>query len=142
MKKVQAVLAIIVGLVATAFAGTTLISTSQPASISDASSYVFEANANFDLNSENTDNVYQQIVVAGWGTREMVEAVAKETAGLSDAMVYLLDEQKRSSTLLAILVGLMGVVIALIASSSLAGKTAKSPSHSVSEETEPKVNPA
>jgi hypothetical protein len=83
---------------------------------------VSDANNSFELNSDNTDNVYQQIVVANWGTRQMTEAVASELFSLRDRVDYLVVQQANSSALLAVAVFLLGVITLLIALNNFQGR--------------------
>jgi|GEM_PF-1137566 len=48
----------------------------------DFSADIALAESNYDLNSDNTDNVYQQQVVAQWGIREMVTVTANQNAAM------------------------------------------------------------
>jgi multisubunit Na+/H+ antiporter MnhC subunit len=123
MNKVMAVLAIIVGVASTAFAAVSFSQSSEGYSLSTSASSIEEAESNYDLNAANTDNVYQQIVVAGWGTREMTKAAAGELAAMRDGMEFLVQEQKRSASLLATMVALMGVIITLLAFGFMAQQT-------------------
>lgn len=118
MRKVQAVAAVLLGLGAAVFAFSALPQTFQSVTFSSFSSGVTEAQANYDLNAANTDNVYQQIVVAGWGTKDMTQAVAQESAAIKNGVQYLLQEQQRSSAMLIVLVGLMAVLVILQASTA------------------------
>lgn len=43
-------------------------------------SLISAALANYDINAENTDNVYQQQVVAAWGVKDLVEVTARQNA--------------------------------------------------------------
>lgn len=118
MRKVQAVAAVLLGLGAAIFAFSALPQTFESVTFSNFSSGVTEAQANYELNSANTDNVYQQIVVAGWGTKDMTEAVAQEAASIKSGVQFLLQEQQRSSAMLIILVGLMAVMVILQATTA------------------------
>jgi multisubunit Na+/H+ antiporter MnhC subunit len=123
MNKLVAIVAIVVGVASTAFAAVSFSQSTEGYWLSTSSSAIDEADSNYDLNAANTDNVYQQIVVAGWGTREMTKAVAEEVAAMRDGMEFLVQEQKRSATLLATMVALMGVIITLLSFGFMAQQT-------------------
>jgi hypothetical protein len=131
MNKVMAIVAIVVGVASTAFAAVTFSQSAGGYWLSTSSSAIDEADSNYDLNAATTDNVYQQIVVAGWGTREMTKAVAGEVAAMRDGMEFLVQEQKRSASLLATMVALMGVIITLLSfgfmaqQAQISGRTSK-----------------
>ena len=130
MNKLQVIAAVILGLLAAAFGGYSFSQTFGEVSLSSSSSGVTEANANYEINSANTDNVYQQIVVAGWGTKDMTEAVARETAAVRDGMQQLIVEQQRTSALLAIMVAFMGAatfILALGSRSRVSTKASEEP---------------
>lgn len=115
MNKVIGIVAVLIGVASTGFAAVNFAESTERYWISTSSDEIDEAEANYELNSGNTDNVYQQIVVAGWGTREMTKAVANQTAAMRDGMELLVIEQKRTSQLMASLVALMGVIITILA---------------------------
>lgn len=117
MKKFQAVIAVLLGLGAAVFAFSNLPQTFESVTFSGYSSNAADAAANYELNAANTDNVYQQIVVAGWGTKDMTQAVAQEAAAIRDGVQFLLSEQQRTSAMLIVLVGLMALMVVLQASS-------------------------
>ena len=131
MNKLVAIVAIVVGVASTAFAAVTFSQSAGGYWLSTSSSAIDEADSNYDLNAATTDNVSQQIVVAGWGTREMTKAVAGEVAAMRDGMEFLVQEQKRSATLLATMVALMGVIITLLSfgfmaqQAQISGRTSK-----------------
>ena len=136
MNKLQVIAALILGLSAAAFGGYSFSLTFGEVSLSSSSSGVTEANANYEINSSTTDNVYQQIVVAGWGTKDMTEAVARETAAVRDGMQQLIVEQQRTSALLAIMVAFMGAatfIQALGSRSRLSTKVSDEPARANSE---------
>jgi len=131
MNKVMAIVAIVVGVASTAFAAVSFSQSTGGYWLSTSSSEIDEAESNYDLNASTTDNVYQQIVVAGWGTREMTKVVAGEVSAMRNGMDFLIQEQKRSATLLATMVALMGVIITLLAfgfmaqQAQISGRTSK-----------------
>ena len=135
MNKVMAVVAIVVGVASTAFAAVSFSQSSGGYWLSTSASSIDEADSNYDLNAASTDNVYQQIVVAGWGTREMTKAVAGEVAAMRDGMEFLVQEQKRSASLLATMVALMGVIITLLSFGFMAQQTQTSGRKSKSKST-------
>jgi multisubunit Na+/H+ antiporter MnhC subunit len=123
MNKVMAVVAIVVGVASTAFAAVSFSQSAGGYWMSTSSSSIDEADGSYELNASTTDNVYQQIVVAGWGTREMTKAVAGEVAAMRDGMEFLVQEQKRSASLLATMVALMGVIISILSFGFMAQQT-------------------
>lgn len=125
MNKLQIIAALILGLSAAAFGGYSFSQTFGEVSLSTSSSGVREAKANYELNSATTDNVYQQIVVAGWGTKDMAEAVALETAAVRDGVQQLIVEQQRTSALLAIMVAFMGAATFILALGTRGGASRK-----------------
>jgi hypothetical protein len=83
---------------------------SPQSSFSTSSSAADTATSNYDLNASNTDNVYQQIVVAGWGTRDMLEVIANQTDGLdviAEQLVMAQETQVRLQVIQLILTGLL-----------------------------------
>lgn len=79
-----------------------------------SSSDADDATANYDLNALSTDNVYQQIVVAGWGTRDMLEVIANQTDGLDRMAVAINETQRVQIQLQTIQIVLLGVLILAI----------------------------
>jgi ABC-type cobalt transport system substrate-binding protein len=90
----------------------------QPAeySASDGRSLVRVAESNYEVNSENTENVYQQQVVALWSIRELDTIQAQQNATIIDGQIGILEGQAKSqawaqatSLLLVLLIGLIGM---------------------------------
>lgn len=79
-----------------------------------SSSDADDATANYDLNALTTDNVYQQIVVAGWGTRDMLEVIANQTDGLDRMAVAINETQRVQIQLQTVQIVLLGVLILAI----------------------------
>jgi len=88
---------------------------SQPASVtaSDGRSQISAAESSFEFNSDNTENVYQQQVVALWAIRDLSEVQAEQNATLINSQVAVLERQSRllawgqaSTVLLVLLIGL------------------------------------
>jgi hypothetical protein len=122
MKKIISVMAFIAAFSAAVFAGLTFSDSMEENFFVVPDFTVSDANNSFELNSDNTDNVYQQIVVANWGTRQMTEAVASELFSLRDRVDYLVVQQANSSALLAVAVFLLGVITLLIALNNFQGR--------------------
>jgi hypothetical protein len=72
------------------------------------------ATADYELNASTTDNVYQQIVVAGWGTRDMLEVIANQTGGIDVMAEAILASQQREAQLETIQIILLAFVIGLL----------------------------
>jgi hypothetical protein len=125
MRKLTAIFAIIIGLSATFFAGVSFSESSQEIALSSPNNVIAQADSLFDDNSENTDNVYQQIVVANWGVREMAKAVALEVQALSDRTEALIPLQQQTSSLLAAMVALLGIITVLLALNFLPASASK-----------------
>ena len=115
MKKIISVLALVVSFASAAFAGLAFSESLEEVTFSGPSASIYEANSNFDLNSLNTENVNQQIVVANWGTKDMTEVVASELGSLRNRMDFMVDQQSMSSSLLSVAVLLLGVITLLTA---------------------------
>lgn len=115
MKKIISVLALVVSFASATFAGLALSESLEEVTFSGPSASIYEATANFDLNSLNTENVNQQIVVANWGTKDMTEVVASELGSLRNRMDFMVDQQIMSSSLLSVAVLLLGVMTLLTA---------------------------
>jgi tRNA A22 N-methylase len=79
-----------------------------------SSSDADDATANYDFNALTTDNVYQQIVVAGWGTRDMLEVIANQTDGLDRMAVAINETQRVQIQLQTVQIVLLGVLILAI----------------------------
>jgi tRNA A22 N-methylase len=79
-----------------------------------SSSDADDATSNYDLNALTTDNVYQQIVVAGWGTRDMLEVIANQTDGLDRMAVAINETQRVQIQLQTVQIVLLGVMILAI----------------------------
>lgn len=115
MKKIISVLALVVAFASASFAGLAFSESLEEVTFSGPSASIYEAKTDFDLNSLNTDNVYQQIVVANWGTKDMTEVVASELGSLRNRVDFLVEQQSSSSSLLAVAVLLLGVMTLLTA---------------------------
>lgn len=122
MKKLISVFALVISLASGAFAGFALSNSMEEASFSSPSSSISEANFDFDLNSLKSDNVYQQIVVANWGTKDMTQVVASEMGSLRNRVDFLVEQQSTSSSLLAVAVVLLGVMTLLTAVNNFQGR--------------------
>lgn len=92
--------------------------TSQPADVaaSDGSLLISAAESDYDLNSENTENVYQQQVVALWAIRDLDTIQARQNATLINSQIAVLDKQAKlqawsqsTTVLLVLLIGLVGM---------------------------------
>lgn len=118
MKKITSVFALVIAFASAAFAGLAFSDSMEEVSLSSPSASIFEANTDFDLNSLNTDNVYQQIVVANWGTKDMTQVVASELGSLRSRVDFLVEQQSTSTSLLAVAVFLLGVMTLLTAMSN------------------------
>jgi tRNA A22 N-methylase len=79
-----------------------------------SSSDADDATSNYDLNALTTDNVYQQIVVAGWGSRDMLEVIANQTDGLDRMAVAINETQRVQIQLQTVQIVLLGVMILAI----------------------------
>jgi hypothetical protein len=79
-----------------------------------SSSDADDATANYDLNALTSENVYQQIVVAGWGTRDMLEVIANQTDGLDRMAAAINETQRVQIQLQTIQIVLLGVLILAI----------------------------
>jgi hypothetical protein len=115
MKKIISVLAFVAAFSSAVFAGLAFSDSMEAKQFSEPSAKIYEAKSDFNANAANTDNVYQQIVVANWGTKDMTEVVASELGSLRDRVDYLVEQQTSSSALLAIAVFLLGVITLLTA---------------------------
>jgi|GEM_PF-5484732 hypothetical protein len=81
------------------------------------SSAADQATSGYELNALTTDNVYQQIVVAGWGTRDMLEVIANQTDGLdrmAEAIAQTQQTQIQLQTVQIILLGVLIIAIVLL----------------------------
>lgn len=115
MTKIISILALVVSFASAIFAGLAFSESLEEVTFSGPSASIYEANANFDLNSLNTENVNQQIVVANWGTKDMTEVVASELGSLRNRVDFMVDQQVMSSSLLSVAVLLLGVMTLLTA---------------------------
>lgn len=115
MKKIISVVALVVAFASASFAGFVWSKSLEEVNFSAPSASISAANADFDLNSLNTDNVYQQIVVASWGTKDMTEVVASELGSLRNRVDFLVEQQNAVSSLLAVAVFLLGTMTLLTA---------------------------
>jgi hypothetical protein len=118
MKKITSVFALVIAFASAVFAGLAFSDSMEEVNLSSPSASIFEANTDFDLNSLNTDNVYQQIVVANWGTKDMTQVVASELGSLRSRVDFLVEQQITSTSLLAVAVFLLGVMTLLTAMSN------------------------
>jgi hypothetical protein len=122
MKKIISVLAFVAAFSSAVFAGLVFSGSMEEQSFAVPNLTVEDARTLYETNAENTENVYQQIVVASWGNRDMTEVVAVELFSLRDRVDYLVVQQNNSSALLAVAVFLLGVITLLIALSNFQGK--------------------
>jgi hypothetical protein len=86
-----------------AFSPTTNFSTASPGAR--------DATSDYEANAANTENVYQQIVVGGWGTRDMLEVIANQTGGLDRMAQQLVQAQETQVRLQVVQVLLTGLLI-------------------------------
>jgi hypothetical protein len=122
MKKIISVLAFVAAFSSAVFAGLVFSGSMEEQSFAVPGVTVEDARTLYETNAENTDNVYQQIVVASWGNKDMTEVVALELFSMRDRVDYLVVQQANSSALLAVAVFLLGVITLLIALSNFQGK--------------------
>lgn len=85
MRILRLVLLALVGVLAAIFAiqaQQVTVPTASPVSISSEGldSLITAALADYEVNSGNTDNVYQQQVVAAWGIKDLTEITARQNA--------------------------------------------------------------
>jgi len=91
---------------------------SQPASVtaSDGRSQISAAESSYELNAENTENVYQQQVVALWAIRDLDTIQAQQNATIINSQIAVLDRQAKlqawsqaTTVLLVLLIALIGM---------------------------------
>lgn len=87
---------------------------SAPSSFSTSSSAANSATSDYELNAESSENVYQQIVAGGWGTRDMLEVIANQTDGLDQMAEQLVQAQETQVRLQVIQIFLIGLLIAAV----------------------------
>jgi hypothetical protein len=76
---------------------------------------ISSVNSSYEINSGNTDNVYQQQVVALWATKDFLNVIAEQNVTLINAQVETYQQQQTIRSLLqsvlivlVLLVGLIG----------------------------------
>jgi uncharacterized protein (UPF0333 family) len=87
---------------------------SAPDSFSTSSSAADSATSDYELNAENDETVYHQIVTGGWGTRDMLEVIANQTDGLDKMAEQLVQAQETQVRLQVIQIFLIGLLIAAV----------------------------
>lgn len=120
MKKIISIVSLLVAVASSVFVGVAISGNSESKSFSPPSTSIYEANSNFDLNSATTDNVYQQIVVAGWGIKDMTEVVAAEVVTLRFRMDALVEAQSLLVILLSVAILLLSLITAILAMGNFA----------------------
>lgn len=101
-------LTVVVGVVTAVSVGSSTINASNGLTSIDV------ATANFEANSELSENVNQQTVVALWGVKDLTEVTARQNATIIDAQVELIKAQQATTAYtrgaLVVLVLLAGIV--------------------------------
>lgn len=71
--------------------------TTEPGTVSasDGTRLIAAAESSYELNSENTENVYQQQVVALWSIRDLDTIQAEQNATIINSQVAVLDRQAK-----------------------------------------------
>lgn len=125
MKKFVAGVALLAALGAVIITGISLSAAAENLNYDYPSSTASEARSNFDLNSGTTENVYQQMVVAGWGTMDMTEVAVDELSAIRSATHNLMTLQSNTSMLLSVMIFLLAVLTAMMAFNQLGGASNK-----------------
>lgn len=127
MKIVRVILLIIILAATGLFVVASLVAKPAEQSVQNYDALVSAALSDFDTNEGNADNVNQQMVVAGWATKDLLSVIGKQNAVIIDNQVEQYRAQDITQGLLRVLVPMTGLLIAAVAVIGLTQRDRKQP---------------
>jgi hypothetical protein len=122
-----ALIVLVAGFVTVAALGATTTTVAITGSSENYSSMTAAALSDYDVNASNTDNVYQQQVVAAWGAKDLLTVIAKQNSVMIDNQDTLLKAQAaqvdNANNLFALLKAVVLVGALIVAAVAVVGAT-------------------
>lgn len=122
-----ALIVVVAGLVAITALGAKTTTVSVTGSSENYSTLTAAALADYETNAANTDNVYQQQVVAAWGAKDLLSVIAKQNSQMIDNQDTLLQAQAaqvdNANNLFGLLKAVVVVGALIVAAIAVVGMT-------------------